>query len=157
MLRAIVSSALLCSLAPTLAAQVRVTVAAKKFTADEKVIATVENDSDQWITICVESGQISKTGQSVVSSPVPFAIEKRTMKEKWAPLLVSPEGGGSGAAVVMEPKKTLQYPFWPPATGNLRLQMRYWIGANPNFDCAHPQGEPHNAKATEFSVHPAPK
>jgi hypothetical protein len=157
MLRVVLSSVVLCCFAPTLSAQVRVTVPAKKFTMDQKVVATVENDSDQWITICVESGQISKTGQSVVSSPVPFAIEKRTMREKWAPLLVSPEGGRAGSAVVMEPKKALQYPFWPPATGNLRLQMRYWIGANSNFDCGHPAGETHNAKAAEFSVHPAPK
>ncbi len=158
MLRAVATSLMLCfAFVPRLSAQVRVTVPGKKFVADKKIVATVENDGGEWVTICVESGQISKSGQAAVSTPVPFAIEKRSMREKWMPLMVSPEGGGSGKPVVLEPKKSLDFPFWPPATGNLRLQMRYWPGAHPEMDCAHAPGETRNAKAVEFSVHAAPK
>jgi len=141
--------------APNSRAQVRVTVPAKSFTVDHKITATVENESDQPVTICVASGQISKSGPTAVSTPVPFTIEGRVLG-KWKVLMVSPEGA-AGEAVVVEPKKSLEFPFWPTTKGELRLQMHYWQGAHPTLDCAHPPPDPHNAKDTTFAVHAAPK
>jgi hypothetical protein len=143
------------SFAPNISAQVRVTVPGKSFFVSEKITAKVENESDQPVTICVVSGQISKSGPTAVSTPVPFSIEGREIG-KWKVLMVSPEGV-AGDAVVLEPKKSLEFPFWPPAKGELRLQMRYWQGAHANLDCAHPPPDSHNAKDTPFAVHAAPK
>jgi hypothetical protein len=157
MLRAAVASLILgFAFAPKLSAQVRITVPAKSFTVDQKITATVQNDGDQPVTICVESGQISKSGQTAVSTPVPFTIEGRVLG-KWKALMVSPEGAGEGNAVVLESKKSLEFPFWPPSKGELRLQMHYWQGAQPNIDCAKPPADSHNAKDTTFAVHGAPK
>ena len=136
-------------------AQVRVTVPGKSFFVSEKITATVQNDGDQPVTICVVSGQISKSGPTAVSTPVPFTIEGREIG-KWKVLMVSPEGA-AGEAVVLEPKKPLEFPFWPPIKGELRLQMHYWQGAHANLDCAHPPPDSHNAKDTTFAVHAAPK
>jgi hypothetical protein len=141
--------------APNSSAQVRVTVPAKSFTIDQKITATVQNETDQPVTICVVSGQISKSGPTAVSTPVPFTIEGRVVG-KWKALMVSPEGA-AGDAVVVEPKKSLEFPFWPPAKGELRLQMHYWQGPQPSLDCAHPPPDSHNAKDTTFAVHAAPK
>jgi hypothetical protein len=141
--------------AASVSAQVRVTVPGKSFVVSEKITATVENESGDVVTICVMSGQISKSGPTAVSTPVPFSIEGRELG-KWKVLMVSPEGAAS-EAVVLEPGKPLEYPFWPPTKGELRLQMHYWQGARPNFDCAHPPPDSHNAKDTTFSVHAAPK
>jgi hypothetical protein len=140
---------------PNISAQVRVTVPAKSFFVSEKITATVENESDQPVTICVVSGQISKSGPTAVSTPVPFSIEGREIG-KWKVLMVSPEGA-AGDAAVLEPKKSREFPFWPPSKGELRLQMHYWQGAHPTLDCAHPPPDPHNAKDTTFAVHAAPK
>jgi hypothetical protein len=142
--------------APNISAQVRVTVPAKSFSVDEKITAKVQNDGDQPVTICVESGQISKSGPTAVSTPVPFTIEGRVLG-KWKALMVSPEGAAEGSVVVLESKKSLDFPFWPPSKGELRLQMHYWPGAQPNIDCAKPPAESHNAKDTTFAVHAAPK
>ena len=142
-----------CVAAPSASAQVRVTVAAKKFTTSDKITATVENDGDQPVTLCVESGQISRTGQAVVSSPVPFLIEGKVHETSWKPLLVSPEGGGSHSVAVLQTKQSLPFPFWPPATGELRLQLRYWQGAHPEMDCAHPPAGSHNAKPATVKIH----
>jgi len=140
---------------PNISAQVRVTVPAKSFFVSEKIIATVENESDQPVTICVVSGQISKSGPTAVSTPVPFTIEGREIG-KWKVLMVSPEGA-AGDAVVVAPKKSLEFPFWPPTKGELRLQLHYWQGAHANLDCTHPPPDSHNAKDTTFAVHAAPK
>jgi hypothetical protein len=141
--------------AASLSAQVRVTVPGKSFVVSEKITATVENESGETVTICVMSGQVSKSGPTAVSTPVPFSIEGRVLG-KWKVLMVSPEGS-AGEAVVLEPRKPLEYPFWPPTKGEIRLQMRYWQGAHPSLDCAHPPPDSHNAKDTTFSVHAAPK
>jgi hypothetical protein len=156
-LRAIAGSIFLWfAFSPNISAQVRITVPAKSFTVNQKITATVQNDADQPVTVCVESGQISKTGQTAVSTPVPFTIEGRILG-KWKPLMVSPEGGGQGSATLLAPKQSLQFPFWPPTKGELRLQMHYWQGAHPNLDCSHPPPDAHNAKDTTFAVHAAPK
>jgi hypothetical protein len=141
--------------AASLSAQVRVTVPGKSFFVSEKITATVENESDQPVTICVVSGQISKSGPTAVSTPVPFTIEGREMG-KWKVLMVSPEGA-AGDAVVLEPKKPREFPFWPPTKGELRLQMHYWQGAHPSLDCTHPPPDSRNAKDTTFAVHAPPK
>jgi hypothetical protein len=154
MLRAIAASIILWSaFVPRLSAQVRVTVPSKKFTTDEKIVATVQNDGDQPVTLCVASGQMSRTGQSAVSTPVPFLIEGKVHETSWKPLLVSPEGSGSQSAAVLEAKQSLPFPFWPPAKGELRLQLRYWQGAHPEMHCAHPPAGSHNAKPATFKVH----
>ena len=154
MLRAIASAVILWSaFVPRLSAQVRVTVPAKKFTTSDKITATVENDGDQPVTMCVESGQISKTGQAVVSSPVPFLIEGKVHETSWKPLLVSPEGGGSHSVAVLQAKQSLPFPFWPPTKGELRLQLRYWPGAHPEMDCAHPPAGSHNAKPATVKIY----
>src|ERR1700733_4736369 len=144
------------ALVPNISAQVRVTVPAKSFTVDQKITATVQNDGDQPVTVCVVSGQMSKSGPPPVSTPVPFTIEGRVLG-KWKALMVSPEGAGDGNSVVLGPKKSLDFPFWPPSKGELRLQMRYWRGAQPNIDCTKPPADSHNAKDTTFAVHAAPK
>ncbi len=141
--------------APNGSAQVRVTVPAKSFTVDQKITATVENETGQPVTICVVSGQMSKSGPTAVSTPVPFTIEGRELG-KWKVLMVSPEGA-AGDAVVLAPKKSLEFPFWPPAKGELRLQMHYWQGAHPSLDCTHPPPDSHNAKDTTFAIHAALK
>src|SRR5277367_2383044 len=95
-LRAAAASMILgLAFAPNISAQVRVTVPAKSFTVDQKITATVQNDGEQPVTVCVVSGQISKSGPTAVSTPVPFAIEGRVLG-KWKALMVSPEGAAGG-------------------------------------------------------------
>lgn len=146
------SMLLWCAFVPAVAAQVRITVPSKSFPVTEKITATVQNDGEQPVTICVESGQISKSGKTAVSTPVPFLIEGKVHETSWKPLLVSPEGSGSHSAAVLEAKQSLPFPFWPPTKGELRLQLRYWQGAHPEMDCAHPPAGSHNAKPATFKV-----
>ena len=96
------------------------------------------------ITICVESGQISTGKEVQISTPVPFAIETRA-PQGWKLAMVMPDAGGSRVAVVLDSKKSLEYPFWPPV-GELRLSMRYWTGARPQMDCAHPPNDSRRIK-----------
>jgi hypothetical protein len=137
--------------ATSISAQVRVTVPGKKYAKDAKITATVSNESSQPITVCVASGQISTTKEVVVSTPVPFEIEGK-VRERWKALMASPEGGGDHQAVVLESKKSLEFPFWPPDKGELRLRMKYWEGARPNMDCAQPGTDAHEAKGVTFEI-----
>src|SRR5580704_7917468 len=118
----------LLALASGVRAQVRVPVPPKNYLIGEQIRATVANNEADAITVCVESGQISTTKDAQVSAPVPFTIEMET-HQGWKVSMVSPDSGGSRVAVVLESKKSLEFPFWPPSRGKLRLRMRYWGGA----------------------------
>jgi hypothetical protein len=142
---------LLLALAPGVRAQVRVTVPPKNYLIGEQITATVTNDKADAITVCVESGQISTTKDSQVSTPVPFTIEIET-HQGWKVSMVSPDSGGSRVAVVLESNKSLEFPFWPPSRGKLRLRMRYWDGARPGMNCAHPPKDSRKAKTAFVEV-----
>ena len=147
--RILVALLSLLALTPAVRAQVRVSVPRGNHHIEEKVTATVMNGSRGPITICVESGQISTTKDPQVSTQVPFTIESQS-PQGWKVLMV--RASGSRSAVVLESKKSLEYPFWPPSHGELRLRMRYWEGARPDMDCARPPKDSRKAKPAVFEV-----
>lgn len=140
------------AIVPSARAQVRVTVPPKNYTMSDKIMARVRNDTSQPVTICVEAGQFSARGDVVVSTPIPFFIEQES-RQGWKVLLIGPDVGSSRHAAVVEPKQSLEFSFWPPSAGNLRLRMQYWRSARPDLDCVHEPKGAKEAKPATFRVY----
>jgi len=57
-------------------AQVKISLPAQKYKAQEQIRAKVENMSDSAITFCVEFGQTSMKDGEVESTPSPFLVQR---------------------------------------------------------------------------------
>jgi hypothetical protein len=117
----------------------QITVPARQFKVLERIPAEIENSPSEPITFCVEFGQTSPSPDEngVEATPSPFVVQAYS-SGKWHTLLIGPDVGSSRHSVVLEAKKSAQFPFRLRQTGQIRLVLWYWVGAVPNLDCTHP-------------------
>ena len=132
-------------------AQVRVTLPSAEFRSQEHIRATVENDLGRPITYCVEFGQTSTNGSDIESTPSPFEVQQRT-GGRWSTLLIGPDVGSSRHALVLEPGKSQEFNMRLNSRGNLRLQLRFWIGSLSDVICADPPKNRKKIRSKVFTI-----
>jgi len=132
-------------------AQVRVTVSAQQYTAQEQIQAKIENSSARPITICIEIGQSSPTGAGTEPTPSPFSVEQMD-EGKWHTLLLGPDVGSLRHAEDLGAGKSLVFPFRLGARGKMRLRLDYWLGSRPDLNCTVPPQDVKQVTSTAFRV-----
>jgi hypothetical protein len=122
-------------------AQVKISISPEHYKKYGEIHANVENSGNGPITLCVEVGQTSPTVEGgIESTPSPFWVQQNTDGE-WNTLMIGPDVGSHKAAAVLEPSKSMKFPFRLNASGRMRLRLNYWRGSMPNLDChAPPKG-----------------
>ncbi|HKS82742.1 MAG TPA: hypothetical protein VJR23_14660 [Candidatus Acidoferrales bacterium] len=122
-------------------AQVKIHVSPSHHKQYETIHATVENAGSKPITFCIQVGQTSpKGGGETEATPLPF-WEQKYNNGKWSTLLIGPDVGNFQHPGVLEPGKSLDFPFRLGESGPMRLRLTYWNGSLPNLACnAPPQG-----------------
>jgi hypothetical protein len=121
----------------TAAAQVRVTVPATKFAANEKICARVDNNEREPVTFCVEIGHTSTQSATTEATPIPFVVQTMS-KGSWHTLLIGPDIGSFHKAEVLDVGKSFVFPVRIKATGNMKPLLTYWVGSLPELNCSKP-------------------
>jgi hypothetical protein len=119
----------------TAIAQVKVTLSAPRYKAQEQILATVENNNTGPITMCIEVGQTSPKSSGIEPTPTPFSVEQNN-GGKWAALLIGPDVGSSRHAEGVDAGKSLVFPFRLGEKGKMRLRLEYWLGSRTDLDCS---------------------
>jgi hypothetical protein len=135
----------------TAIAQVKITVPEQRYKVHEEIHAAVENSGTNPITICVEFGQTSPTGNNIESTPIPFYVQRHDAG-KWGTLFIGPDIGSIRRAVVVDGGKTLKFPFRLNSTGQIRLRLKYWSDSKLDLDCTRQTKGAKLATSTSFSV-----
>lgn len=133
-----------CAQAAKNAVSVRLAVTPEDGT--NSMVTRTENRTDQPVTFCVEFGQTSIHGNIVEATPIPFIVEA-TYGNGWNPLLIGPDMGSSIRPVVLESGKSADFPFRLKYAGDIRLLLRYWVGAIPDLNCNKPPAGWHQVKS----------
>lgn len=141
MTRVIFGSLVLTLFSLTAAAQVKIHISPQHQTKYEKVYARLENVGNKPVTFCVEFGQWSpKGGDEIETTPSPFWVQ-RNDNSKWSTLIIGPDVGSLKAPEVLDPGKSMEFPFRLGGSGQMRLRLNYWNGSLPSLDChAPPKG-----------------
>jgi hypothetical protein len=150
-LRVLAFGLFLASLSPATVAQVRIDVSIPKTGGIPEVHASVRNQSRQSITVCLDLGYSSKTGNAVEATPHPFDIQKQ-YRDSWSFLLNGTDIGGSHRPEVVESRKSIDYIFQPKASGHLRLVLNYWTSAVPNMECEMASKGTHKVTSKAFEI-----
>jgi hypothetical protein len=151
MLRGLLWAILLLGISSASWAQVRVKIPPQELKPRGLILATIQNDSSEPITVCMQVGQIAPAGTFAVGRPIPFVVQK-TVKDTWQTLLIAPDVGSARVAVVLDSRKSYDFPFWFSGAGTLRVVLHYWRGSQPNLDCAtNPHGKK-TAKSRPFLI-----
>jgi hypothetical protein len=131
------------------AAQVKIHVPQQHHKKYEKISASVENAGTKRVTFCVEFGQWSPKGDGEVeTTPYPFWIQQKH-NAKWNTLILGPDVGSVRRPVVLDPGKSMDFPFRLGGSGAMRLRLSYWSGDLSSLDCDAP---PKGAKRVTSSV-----
>ena len=122
-------------------AQVKIHVSPSHHKKYETIHTSVENAGSKPITFCIQVGQTSpKGGGEIEATPSPFWVQKNN-DGKWSTLLIGPDVGSFQHPDVLEPGKSLEFPFRMGESGQMRLRLSYWNGSLPSLACnALPQG-----------------
>jgi hypothetical protein len=150
MYRTVVGVFLLLVLSTAAFAQVEVFVPSNTFKPEEVIQAKVTNKSSAPVSYCVEFGQTSPHGETVVNTPLPFYVEKRGT-DKWGVLLIGPDVGSSRHPIILDSGASQDFPFRLIDTGKMRLVLRYWVGERDDV-CNESAKDKRTAKSTDFSV-----
>jgi hypothetical protein len=121
--------------APTIAfAQVRVTLPASSFEAEDQIHAKIINEGTHAITICVEFGQTSPHNGGSESTPWPFAVQQYS-RGRWSTLLIGPDVGSVRRSVEIDRGKSQEFVFRLNAVGKIRLLLYYWRDSRNGSSC----------------------
>ena len=135
MIRIVLTSLVVGLLPLTAAAQVRIHLPSQHQEKYKKIIASVENSGNTPVTFCVEYGQWSPRGDGdVEASPYPFWVQQK-YNGKWNTLINGPDVGSMRAPVVLDPRKSMDFPFRLAGSGKMGLRLNYWSGGLPSMDC----------------------
>lgn len=107
----------------------------------ETIHASIENAGSKPVIFCIEAGQTSPKGDGEIeATPSPFWVQ-RNNNGKWSTLLIGPDWGSVRTRQVLDPGKSLEFPFRLADSGQMRLRMNYWNSSLPSLDCnAPPKG-----------------
>ena len=122
-------------------AQVKIIVPQQNQKKYETIHASLENGGSKPVTFCIEVGQTSPRGDGEIqATPSPFWVQ-RNSEGKWGTLMIGPEVGSLKSPQVLDPGKTMKFPFRLGDSGQMRLRLNYWNGSLPSLDChAPPEG-----------------
>lgn len=131
------------------AAQVTIRVSPQRQKKYEAIQARVENTGGKPVTFCIEVGQTSpKEGGEIETTPLPFWVQRNT-EGRWSTLMIGPDVGSFRNPKILEPGKSLVFPFRLGDSGQMRLRLNYWNGSLPSLDCHAP---PKGAKLVTSAV-----
>jgi hypothetical protein len=152
MARAIYSCLVLCAFSLTARAQVKIHVPQQHQKKYEKISAIVENSKNEPVIVCVEYGQWSPKGAGLVeTTPSPFLVQQK-YNGKWGTLVIGPDVGSIRIPVVLDPGKSMEFPFRLGESGETRLRLNYWNGDMPNLNCDAPPKGPKRITSSSFTV-----
>lgn len=122
-------------------AQVKIHVSPSHHKKYETIHASVENAGSRTITFCIQVGQTSpKGGGEIEATPSPCWVQKNSDGE-WSTLIIGPDVGNFQDPEVLEPGKSLEFPFRLGESGQMRLRLRYWNSSQRSLACdALPKG-----------------
>lgn len=124
-------------------AQVKIQVSPSHHKTFETIHTSVKNAGSKPITFCIQVGQTSpKGGGEIEATPSPLRVQKNN-DGRWSTLLIGPDVGSFQHPEVLEPGRSLDFPFRLGESGQMRLRLTYWSGSLPNLACNAP---PHAAK-----------
>lgn len=136
-------------LAANAAAQVRIDPGGKRFKGEELISASIVNNTDRPITVCLEAGQWSVHNGHFEPTPIPFFVQqpvkrkwKHLFRRRWQTLLIGPDIGRDEVPVTLEPGKSYEFPFrlTGQASHKLCLLLFYWKKQSTTQDCNAPKG-----------------
>jgi hypothetical protein len=148
MYRTVVGVFLLLVLSRATFAQVEVFVPSNTFKPEEVIQAKVTSSAP--VSYCVEFGQTSPHGETVVNTPLPFYVEKRGT-DKWGVLLIGPDVGSSRHPIILDSGASQDFPFRLIDIGKMRLVLGYWVGERDDV-CNEAAKGKRTAKSKDFSV-----
>jgi hypothetical protein len=130
-------------------AQIKIHIPPQNQTKYETIHASIENAGSKPVTFCIEVGQTSpKGGGETETTPSPFWVQ-RNDNGKWSTLIIGPDVGSLKTREVLDPGKSMEFPFRLGDSGQMRVQLRYWNGSLPSLDCHEP---PKGAKRVASAV-----
>lgn len=135
--------------APSIIAQVKITLPIGQYSAGDEIRAKAENKSKYAITICIDIGRTSMNRGQQESTPSPFEIEKEE-RGKWGMLLAPDDIGFYQISQVMASGESLEFPVRLLDTGRLRLRLQYWEGDLPKLNCKEPPKKAKVAISPQF-------
>jgi len=139
MMRPIFASLALSLFPLVAAAQVKINIPPQHQKKYETIHASVENAGSKPVTFCIEMGQTSPKGNGEIeTTPLPFWVQ-RNNNGKWVTLMIGPDVGSFKSAEVLDPGKSVEFPFRLGDSGQMRLRLNYWNGSLPSLDCHAPQ------------------
>jgi len=126
----------LCSLAAP--AQVKINIPSQHQKKYETIHASVENAGSKPVAFCIDVGQTSPKGDGETeATPSPLWVQ-RNNNGPWSALMIGPDMGSFKGAEVLDPGKSVEFPFRLCDSGQMRLRLNYWDGSLPSLDCHEP-------------------
>jgi hypothetical protein len=133
-------------------AQVKIHVSPSHHKKYETIHTSVENAGSKAITFCIQVGQTSpKGGGEIEATPSPFWVQKKS-DGRWSTLLIGPDVGSFQRPQVLEPSKSLDFPFRLGESGQMRLRLTYWNGSRQSLACDAPPKGAKVATSAPFAV-----
>jgi hypothetical protein len=133
-------------------AQVRIHVSPSHHKRYETIHTSVENAGSKPITFCIQVGQTSpKGGGEIEATPSPFLAQKNS-DGRWSTLLIGPDVGSLLQPEVLEPGKSLDFPFRLGESGQMRVRLTYWNGSQQSLACDTPPKGTKVATSEPFAV-----
>ena len=133
-------------------AQVKIHVSPSHHKTYETIHASVENAGSKLITLCIQGGQTSPKGDGEIeATPSPFWVQKNS-DGRWNTLLIGPDVGSLKHPEVLEPGKSLDFPFRLGESGQMRLRLTYWNGSQKSLACDAPPKGAKVATSAPFAV-----
>jgi hypothetical protein len=117
------------------AAQLKINLPPQHQKRYEKIHASIENTGNKPVTFCIEVGQTSPKGDGEIeTTPSPFWVQGNN-KGKWGTLMIGPDVGSFKLPEVLDPGKSIEFPFRLGDSGRMRLRLTYWNGSLQSLDC----------------------
>jgi hypothetical protein len=118
-------------LATTSFAQVKISVPEQHYKVREQILTKVENLGSRPVTLCIGFLGMAE------STPSPFWVQ-RNGEGKWRTLIMGPDSGNQGTALVLEAYESREFFVRLSDPGRMRLKLDYWKGSIPKLDCDAP-------------------
>jgi hypothetical protein len=132
--------------------QVKIHVSPSPHKKHETIRTSVENAGSKPITFCIQVGQTSpKRGGEIEATPSPFWVQKNN-DGNWSTLLIGPDVGNFQHPEVLQPGKSLGFPFRLSESGQMRLRLTYWHGSLPSLTCNAPPKGGKGVTSAPFTV-----
>jgi hypothetical protein len=135
-------------LATTGIAQVKISVPEQHYEVREQILTKLENLGSRPVTLCIRFLGLAE------STPSPFWVE-RNGEGKWRTLIMGPDVGNQGIALVLEAGESKEFFVRLSDPGRMRLKLNYWKGSIPKLGCDAPPRDSKLATSSVFTIEKA--